>query len=111
MRSRVGCKYQLANEAAPGDHLRTRTATQRFSELYKRVGACFLLPSAAVQLTPVPLSCLDDFRPGAVVILSFLRQLSVIMFSKILLVSLALGVLSVNALKFTRERAECKFPQ
>ena len=32
------------------------------------------------------------------------------MFSKTLLISLALGVLSVNALVFAREPTECKFP-
>ena len=109
MGSQVRCKYQLANEAAPDDHLRIRTATQRFSGRYKRVGVCVLLPSAAVQLPQFLFSALR-FQAWCHCHPFILAALSIIMFSKILLVSLALGVLSVNALVFTREPAECKFP-
>ena len=42
--------------------------TESFPEMYKRVEVHSLVSSAAVQLTPVLLSYLPNFRPGAVVI-------------------------------------------
>ena len=44
--------------------------TDSFPEIYKRVEVYSLVSSAAVQLTPVLLSYLPNFRPGAVVISS-----------------------------------------
>jgi hypothetical protein len=61
--------------------------------MHKRFGADGSIFSlAAVQLTPVPL---HNVRPGAVV---FHTLLPIIMFLKALLTSLAIGVLSANAL-------------
>jgi len=48
--------------------------TDSFPETYKRVEIHSLLSSAAVQLTPILLSHLPNFRPGAVVIRSSPRH-------------------------------------
>ena len=44
--------------------------TEGFLEIYKGLEVRSLVSSAAVQLTPVHLSYLANFRPGAVVICS-----------------------------------------
>jgi len=48
--------------------------TDRFPEIYKRAEVHSLVSSAVVQPTPVLLSYLSNFRPGAVVICSSSRH-------------------------------------
>jgi len=43
-------------------------------KMYKSVEVRSLVSSAAVQLPPVPLTCLLNLRPGAVIIYSFSRH-------------------------------------
>ena len=85
-----------------------------FPEIYKRDKVYSLVSSAAVQLTPVPLSYLPNFRPGAVTIC--FPQHTIIMFSKTSLTVLALGALYVNALTVPVARGpapepECESPR
>ena len=77
----------------------------RSTGMDKRFGTDTILSSAAVQLTSVPLY---NFRPGAVV---FHPLLPIIMFPKVVLTSLILGVLSANALSVPLARSPAyKFP-
>jgi len=50
--------------------------TDGFPEIHRRVEVRFLVSSAAAQLTPVLLSYLPNFRPGAVVISSSRHSIS-----------------------------------
>jgi len=78
--------------------------------IYKTVEVDSLVSSAAVQLVPVLLSYLPNLRPGAIIICPP-HDTPIIMFSKLTLISLVIGALTVDALRIPVARSPSPEPQ